>query len=116
MGWSHRHIDCTSANSIVVLISDGAYPHFTPYVSQLPWKNFTVIISEKVFMKDPSVLVRTIKDLLQDHQKLRRMYESFQRARRAMLFEHPRSEVMDYHLRSIAENCLSDPVERVPRR
>jgi len=104
--WSHRFYDAIVAGCIVVIISDGAYPTYTPYTRHFNYKDFVVFIKEKEFVRDPALLVRTVGDLLKDTATMQRMYESLLKARRALLLIHPQSTSWQHQLMDIHHNCL----------
>jgi hypothetical protein len=101
----HRFFDAIGAFCLPVVISDGHYPHFSPFRRVLKYTDFSLNIPEETFMNDPTVLEKTVQKALDDPARMKTMFNTLLEVRKAMIPYHPQTKLIDYTLSELKANC-----------
>lgn len=102
---SSRLYEAIAAWCLPVLISDPWLEWGAPWPELLDYKTFVIFVSERDWMEDlPGVYAR-LEGM--SEEELARRFDNMGRARRVLLYRHPRSTMVGYALEHIRRKCLS---------
>jgi Exostosin family len=86
---SHAFINAISAGCIPVIISDLHEYGATPFQDIIPLRSYAIVISEKDFLQNPTILMTTLDQ--QSEESIRKKLEVLAEIQKRTLLNHPES-------------------------
>jgi hypothetical protein len=90
---SHAFVNGISAGCIPIIVSDLFEYGATPFNNVIPLHKYSVVIPEKAFMDNPTILMKTIEGL--SEETIRSKLSVLVEVQKMMLLDHPESRVCD---------------------